>query len=81
MSARQWGHGYWEGVEACKLRRPTVIGFMHVWHWRHREHWWGNLRRPFRFDDCRPAWVSVTAFGATWFIAGGLKQTQTDGQG
>ena len=68
MSRAQWGHGYWRGRSDAMLRWPIVCGCLHVWHWRLRHCWLGNLRRPIQIDNARPAWISITVCGFTVFV-------------
>ncbi len=51
-----------------KLRRPHLIGFLNGWRWHLRHCWLGYLRRPVRFDNFMPAYMSISVLGFMWFF-------------
>jgi hypothetical protein len=69
MSRKQWGHGYWSGIEAARWSNFRCDCFMSVWQWDLRHCWWRAISRPVKIDmSSMPYQGSVTILGFVWFF-------------
>ncbi len=66
--SKQWGHGYYSGVDSVMRTKPQGVRFIHVWHWRLKHCWWSNIKKPVKIDTAWPHQINITVLGFTWML-------------